>query len=654
MRKTEYLIFLLIVAILTISFSLAQNVPGEQCSIKGNEEGDDFKDYWDPDCAIATDSDGDRVADKFEIVTPDKDIYPAGRFTVCSAEYTFLRYKLKDADGRVFFKSALGWRYKNEWTWHKLKRYPMPCLDNCVEVENPNQEDRDEDEKGDACDEICNNGKDDDKDGMIDIYDNDDCSTCIDDDNDNACDDPFEVLVDEDNVYKSDSITIICSSEEDEGVFPIAQQIFRQDGNVFFYSRLLEWNYRGSKEDIKKKSYPYPCVDNCPETKNENQRDSNGDLIGDSCQDECRIAKYTNKELEKGKDKDECGGFCVDDDKDTVCEFLEVDQAALDKLTVDAPDYSRFGIKEDDKIRIETVCSSRYKEGDPSIREFYKDGKLMFSKKSQDWYIDDPTVRYNAEKYPIPCLDNCHKEGNSEQIDADGNLIGDEGCDDGSGYHDVYGFDKDKDTIIFVSSQEVPWNFLDKNSGIDADEICKESAFGSPYPGLSLNKDLFVPVYYISTDTTWRGIDSFYGNLLDIEQIYGIRRRSAYTYDLEADDLVPIMDGDEPYKIPGILLEYLEKPAVDHKNMISDFFASINMPDGTAPATKVWLGRDGLNCDDWGRRDIAGGGAAIYNPSFGMLAAAPCSGSGHILCVLDYDELSFITEGIDTDDMIPS
>jgi hypothetical protein len=78
--------------------------------------------------------------------------------------------------------------------------------DNCPLVSNVGQEDEDEDGTGDACEpaETCNNGTDDDEDGLIDCEDGD-CFAAA------ACDEPDDEPAEE-SLAGGGGLSCLCSS----------------------------------------------------------------------------------------------------------------------------------------------------------------------------------------------------------------------------------------------------------------------------------------------------------------------------------------------------------------------------------------------------------------------------------------------------------
>ena len=140
-------------------------------------------------------------------------------------------------------------------------------------------------------------------------------------------------------------------------------------------------------------------VDNCPGTPNQDQADSDGDGIGDACDD------------------------CIDVDNDTVCDDVDNCPGAPNQDQADS-DGDGIGDACDDCIDVDndTVCDDVDNcPGTPNQDQADSDGDGIGDACDDCIDVDNDTV--------CDDVDNCPGAPNQDQADSDGDGIGD-ACDD--------------------------------------------------------------------------------------------------------------------------------------------------------------------------------------------------------------------------------
>jgi len=209
--------------------------------------------------------------------------------------------------------------------------------DNCVDIENPNQEDADFDNQGDVCDtDLDNDGISNDSDNCPNNYN----SEQLDNDSDligDVCDNCIEISNNDQNDEDNDTIGDVCDncvfvsngaqSDMDNDLIGDdcdddidGDTIINDDDNCQYIKNL-------NQDDLNDDGEGDDCDDdidgdgienwndNCPLIENNDQSDSDSDWIGDVC-DNCF---NTSNPDQKNIDNDEFGDVCDEDiDNDTI------------------------------------------------------------------------------------------------------------------------------------------------------------------------------------------------------------------------------------------------------------------------------------------------------------------------------------------------
>lgn len=210
--------------------------------------------------------------------------------------------------------------------------------DNCPDIPNPVQENQDGDAFGDACDLCINvasdNNQDRDRDGIGNACDLDGDNDGVNDDEDN-CPNAFNPIPEWTDIqldFDEDGFGDACDYDDDnDGVndrddncpylFNPGSQDVRLVCNDVNDPRIAEYPDRDNDNVLNDR-------DNCPNNPNRDQLDSDGDLVGDACDNCPAISNHFSQLNDLNCDSPDRDGDGVSNENDVCPNHFDPDQVA--------------------------------------------------------------------------------------------------------------------------------------------------------------------------------------------------------------------------------------------------------------------------------------------------------------------------------------